>query len=991
MKKMCIIVFFLATIAYGAKAQYSLSGKVLDNKTELPVEYAVVSIDEKEIHAVTDEKGGFLLKNMPKGETKIVIVCLGYVGISLTLNVAGDVADTVFRLHENNLALDEVVISAKSKAGEGVASYVVDQKALEHLQALDVADVMSLLPGGRTNLALHQASDSRQRIAVRSAATGEGGNPTFGTAIEVDGVRLSGNSLFGDNTSNDVKGVDTRNIASSNIESVEVVTGVPSAEYGDLTGGMVKINTRKGISPLRLDLTSKPNVKQIALSKGFSPGRRLGVLNVALERTRSIAALESPHTSYERNSLSLTYENSNLKGRHPVRITIGCTGNLGGYDSKADPDAFRNTYTRESDNTLRAHARVFWTPDLPWLTSVEATTDISRSSNLREEKTDKMSTSSVPAIHGREEGYFVAANYDENPDAAIVLIPPGYRYQTRIIDSRPTRMSLRFKVRNVRRFGPISSTLAAGAEFSKSFNGGRGEYYDDPRNTPTWHEYRFDSVPALLNSALWIEEKVGGNFGLSALQLTAGLRADLGRAAGSDYGRVSGLSPRFNARYHLRRRNSETWLESLVLKAGWGKSVKLPSLDVLAPRPAYTEKQVFAPGAMSDGTVFYAFYLMPFTMEYNAALRWQHARQFDLGVEARIRGVFMSLSFFASTTRDSYTTATDYRPFSYRFTEQTPLETFPIPSANRRYSIDRTTGTVTVHDRTGAVPDTELPSRERRTFKPVSSWTNSTPVARQGVEWIVDFGKIRAIATSVRIDGSFYRSRGTNETMDRYSPVSQNMANGEPYKYVGIYAGGNGSSNGTETRHLNANLTLTTHIPAVRLIISMRLEASLIDRTQRLSEYGGAPRGFAIDSRGSLFPAAEGASEIYGSNRYTALYPVAYLSLDDMNTPVPFAESFARARENDPTLFNELAKLVTVSNTDYYFNEARISGYYSANLSVTKEIGDYASVSFNATNFTNNMQLIRSSDTGIKSTIYDSSRIPRFYYGLSLKLKLNKR
>jgi hypothetical protein len=989
MKKMCITVLFLATMAYGAEAQYSLSGKVIDNKTELPVEYAVVSIDEKEIHAVTDEKGFFLLKNMPKGETRIAVVCLGYAGMSVVLNVAGDAADTVFRLHENNLALDEVVISAKSNSGEGAASYVVDQKALEHLQALDVADVMSLLPGGRTNLALHQATDSKQRIAVRSAATGEGGNPTFGTAIEVDGVRLSGNSLFGDLSSSDVKGVDTRNIASSNIESVEVVTGVPSAEYGDMTGGIVKISTRKGLSPLRLELTSKPNVKLIALDKGFSPGRKLGVINIALERSRSIAALESPHTSYERNSLSIVYEHANPKAQYPLKISAGFTGNLGGYNSKADPDAFRNTFTRESDNTLRSNLRLSWMPDSPWLTSLEAAADISRSANLREEKTDKMSTSSVPAIHGREEGYFVAANYDENPRAAIVLIPQGYHYQTRLVDSRPTRMSLRFKARNARRFGRVSSALAAGAEFSKSLNAGRGEYYDDLRYAPTWREYRFDSVPAMLNSAFWIEEKVGGSFGLSALHLTAGLRADFGRAKGSNYGRVSGLSPRFNARYHLRRRDSDAWLESLVVKAGWGKSVKLPSLDLLAPRPAYTEKQVFAPGAMSDGTVFYAYHIMPFATEYNAALRWQQARQFDLGVEARIGGVFMSLSFFASTTRDSYTATTDYRPFSYRFTN--PPETFPVPSANRRYSIDQRTGIVTVHDRTGVVPDTELPSRERRTFKSVSSWTNSTPVSRRGAEWIVDFGKIRAIATSVRIDGSFYRYRGTNEIMDRYSPTSQNMANGEPYKYVGIYAGGNSVSNGAETRRLNANLTLTTHIPAVRLIISVRVEASLTDRSQRLSEYGGAPRGFALDSREALFPAVEGASEIYGRNRFAALYPVAYLSLDDMNTPVPFAESFARARDSDPALFNELAKLVAVSNTDYYFNEARISGYYSANLSVTKEIGDYAAISFNATNFTNNMQLVRSSDTGISSTVYDSSRIPRFYYGLSLKLKLNKR
>ncbi len=47
-----------------------------------------------------------------------------------------------------------------------------------------------------------------------------------------------------------MSGVDTRNITVADIESVEVITGVPSAEYGDLNSGMVKIHTRKGENTL---------------------------------------------------------------------------------------------------------------------------------------------------------------------------------------------------------------------------------------------------------------------------------------------------------------------------------------------------------------------------------------------------------------------------------------------------------------------------------------------------------------------------------------------------------------------------------------------------------------------------------------------------------------------------------------------------------------------------------------------------------------------
>ena len=70
------------------------------------------------------------------------------------------------------------------------------------------------------------------------------GNAAFGTAVEVDGVRIGNNGSFGN-----MNGVDTRNITVADIESVEVITGVPSAEYGDLNSGMVKIHTRKGKTP----------------------------------------------------------------------------------------------------------------------------------------------------------------------------------------------------------------------------------------------------------------------------------------------------------------------------------------------------------------------------------------------------------------------------------------------------------------------------------------------------------------------------------------------------------------------------------------------------------------------------------------------------------------------------------------------------------------------------------------------------------------------
>jgi len=65
-----------------------------------------------------------------------------------------------------------------------------------------------------------------------------------------------------------------------------------------------------------------------------------------------------------------------------------------------------------------------------------------------------------------------------------------------------------------------------------------------------------------------------------------------------------------------------------------------------------------------------------------------------------------------------------------------------------------------------------------------------------------------------------------------------------------------------------------------------------------------------------------------------------------------------------------------------------MSHYCSANLSVTKELGDHVSVSFYANNFFNNMKKVHSSQTDLETSLFGSGYIPSFYYGLSMRVKI---
>ncbi|MDR2413938.1 MAG: carboxypeptidase-like regulatory domain-containing protein [Odoribacteraceae bacterium] len=977
MRIIIIILLYIAGIASTVQGQTrEISGRVLEKKDKSPVSYATVSIPAHGLWAVTGIDGQFVIKGVPTGKVEIMATCLGHVKQSVELRVARDTAGIVILMEEESLLLETIEVTAKRKQEEMATSYTIDRSALEHMQLLQLTDVVSLLPGGSTNRAVHLASGA-QRVALRGAS-GEMGNVTFGTAVEVDGVRLSTNAAFDGSN-----GPDTRNISSSNIESVEVITGIPSVEHGDMTQGVVKINTRAGVSPFIIETSTKPHTKLVSVNKGASIGRRGGVLNISLEHARSISDPASPYTSYERNGLSLAYSLA-WKGRGdiPFRLKAGATGNAGGYHSKSDPDAFTGTYSRERDHALRGHASFDWLPGKAWITAVEASATINYSNRRVESRSRKSGASSTVAIHGLEEGYFIATSHEEDPAAPVLYIPAGYWYELAITDSKPLNFSGNLRARWFHAIGDADHSLVAGAEYTATGNLGRGLYYDDPRLAPTWRPYRYDEVPFMHTIALHVEEGIR----LSRLRVTAGLRSDIALVRGSEYGGTRSLSPRVNAKYVITR--DEGFVRDMTIRVGWGKSVKLPSFSTLYPTPSYTDRLAFAPGTLDDGTTFYAYHVMPKLSARNPGLRWQYSTRQEIGIEGKAGGCTASLVFFRGVNHRSYTGVVTYTPFTYKLTDQSAVETSAIPSANRRYTVDRATGIVTVMDKSGALPPEQLAYRELNTFSSRGMPVNGSPSTRWGIEWVIDFGKIRVLNTSIRWDGSFYAYRGVEETITASMPNStQQMSNGQPYQYVGYYAGSSTTSNGSEKRRVSSNASVVTRIPAARLVFSLRVEATLYNYSRNLSEHEGRQRGFVLDNAGDYMPSAT-ETDIYGGNRYVGIYPLYYTSFDDMETKIPFAEKFAWARENDATLYNDLAKLVARSNYLFTFNKDRVSASLAANINVTKEIGEFASISFNATNATRNMGRVSSTWTNSESSLYNSSLVPTFYYGLSLRLKL---
>ena len=982
-----IILLLFALLPLGIRAQtFTVSGTVTDKGTGEPVEFATVVLEASEQWAVADDKGKFSIPGVSVPKTVISVACLGYVTYSVEITISKDIANFKVQLQQDNLTLDKAVVTAKENSNSATTARTIDKTALEHVQMMNVSDISSLLPGGATQSA---ALTSEQQFNLR-ASSGENGNASFGTAVEVDGVRLSNNASY-----SDIKGVATNNIASANVESVEVITGVPSVEYGDMGSGVVKINTKKGKTPWQLTMSTSPRTKQLSVGKGFGLGRSgsgasLGVLNASMEYTRSISEQMSPYTSYLRRQMSLIYSNTITGGpfqSRPLRISAGVTGNIGGLDNSADPDLLTGTYSRRRDNSLRGNITANWLLSLDWITNIELNASAVYSDRLsRENKNYHQSVTEI-ALHARGQGYYMSAPYADGGDNPVVMIPAGTRYNVMAVDDRPLTAKVSLKANWARNFGAVSNKLKLGADWNADCNFGIGAYSEDESQAPTYREYRYCDNPWMNNVAAYIEDNLMVPVGREGrINLIAGLRNDNTVIRGSAYGVTSSLSPRFNAKYTVLdekgRRNR--FFRSLSVRGSWGVAVKQPSFSILYPVPGYLDINTFTSTASADNVVYRAFYVQPRTIEYNAGLRWQKNHQAEFGIDADLAGNKVSLVAFWNRTIDTYQLGTDYERFTYNYTGTADVQGLPIPAGDRVYSLDPATGVVTVSDKTGALAPIQAPYTTRKQLISSTFEDNEPgPVDRYGLEWVVEFKEIRPINTTIRVDGNFYSYHSILTNQIAYSPFTTAGRDGTPFRYIGYYYGDNQMTNGHESRSINNNITITTHIPRVRMILSLKLESSLLNYSRALSERPDGKRSYVVPDRADVL-GFDASASIYDGENYAVLFPDYYASFDNPE-PQPFLEKYRWAKENDPELYSDLSKLVVTSNYLYHFSKDYISPYFSANFSVTKEIGDLASVSFYANNFFNNMGQVFSTKTNTYESVY--RYIPRFYYGLTVRFK----
>ena len=785
------LLFFVAVLIscwVPAKGQnrnqsHNLRVTVMSDSDGQPVPGASCVLTDYGIFAMADLDGVAILEKVPSGKATMQIQMLGYEDFKQSYVFRSDTTFTV-RIKESSLALDEVVVTAKASAAGSSTSSNIGRMAIDHLQATSLKDIMQLIPG-----ALMSSSDmtSEEKLTIRSLSQSTANN-AFGTSIMIDGVPMSDNTSLSDKASGSTggSGVDLRQISADNIESVEVIRGIPSAEYGDLTSGAVVVNTKAGYTPFEIRTKVNPTTLNTSFGKGWKFDKQAGSLNVNADYARAGGDPRTRGRSFDRISGGVTY--SNTIGRiwsTTTKLNLSSIIDLREEDPDLEVEGTVNNqkqYSMRLTHNGRISLNKMFSRSLNYAVGLTLSESDSWTSSI------VSAGGGLPVITSLSDGYY-----------RVPYITESYRAAGGTV-SRP--VSFYSKVGNVFNLetGKIRQRFNMGAEYRLESNKARGFYNEDDfmplRPTSNGRPRPYYDIPALNQLSAYLEDNLTWELPLDMeLKLQGGLRFDMLQPGLPE--QVYSLSPRFNAALKIT-----DWLS---LRGGWGQSNKTPGLAHLYPEPKYMDREaaIYLPSDTEKTLVVYNTHITE--VERNNSLKNATNTKAEIGFDMNFKnGMSASIVAYQDEMLNGFGNYTEYDVYySNYYTAQSGI----VLDANGFPYVNWST-----------------PARVDTVFTTSGRIGNTQASLNRGVEFDFNFGQIKAIRTSVLLSGAYMETQtwttGPNFSSPSAIPASsvyaQGGSNTPPFKL--LYP--SGLSRDID-RRFSANLRLVCNIPRMKMVASL--------------------------------------------------------------------------------------------------------------------------------------------------------------------------
>lgn len=639
--KSLLLIFFCHFVASPviAQKQGRILGRVVGSQTGEPLSGTLIKVQRTKIVTFSDRAGNFVLRGLDVGDYLLEFILTTYPRYIVPVSVPaiGDTNLTV-RLAQTAAALDVFEIGGiKVEAERDLlpqdysATIRISSGEVENLQASSLGDVLEMIPGLEKSNRL--GLDKAIRANIRGTSLDALG--TFGTKVILDEAPYSNNANMqmaagGTIASTAGGGIDLRLIPADNIESVEVIRGVPPARYGDLTSGIIKVKSRTGISAPRLKVKSNPNTSEANFGTGFELGKN--IFNINLNYGFSERELRKAGDEFHRINATLITNRTFLNNTLPLNWKLFMTRLL----DEEKPTDIRRTSAYNRGYTINTDLWGDYSPN----------------------ELEKYNGSMF--FHYTRQNTFKSTLVEADPRA--------YMGELRMIGDE-FNIGGRLETNRKLLFSNQVHELMAGLQVQYDNNFGKGMIIDTTKHyygldSPE-RSYSYDEVPGMTQVAFYLEDRFTGKLG-KEFTLVLGLRYDLfkpkkinikGLWSRDDFiesQHGSFLSPRLGWMIYLT--------PTTQLRGGYGTSAKIPSLSyIFKPKEYYLYK-----------LQYYSY------NQSNFNLNGYYLREIKLGLDQK-------LFDFASLSVEGYYSWRKNEPISrtYPFFYEINPDTFWVPTYSK--------------------------------------------------------------------------------------------------------------------------------------------------------------------------------------------------------------------------------------------------------------------------------------------------------------------
>lgn len=850
--------------------------------------------------------------------------------------------DQIQILHHDslrNIRLQEVVVTAVQSDSPDTRS-VIGQDAIRHIQVTDLSGLTQLLPGVLTR---NPDLNTPAAFTIRSISHIDPTN-ALGVAVLVDGLRMNNNSNLQQAAlggigklynSSALTGFDVRAISPSSIESVEVIRGVPSVRYGDMTSGVVLVKSKAGIQPYMAGIRFTATEKLFSIGKGIGIGTCGGTFYLGADYALSTQDARQPEQTFQRIGIQASYAKDfpsatfrmNLKGFHMQD------------KNEKGANMLNGEYQKAMSHGISILVNGQWSLKKSWLTSLEYETGMTyghqqNQSNVYNSSTQQVTTNELQT--GEHAGYFLSPNY--------------FSYLS--VEGKPFSADASL-IANLRRtiYNKVYNHFSLGLRVGTEGNRGEGVYFD-PLTPPVeligsrTRSYR--DIPLIWNYAAFAENKAVLPIGRMRTELQMGIRLNHLQTKSLHYAPT--IEPRANIRQVLWKQQEEGYLNSFSVRAGWGLMRKMPMLAYLYPDKSYTDKNCFTYNDVDNGQRLTVLHTYVTDKTFNPQLSMPVNNKFEFGVNLKIKGITADIVWFREHLHNGFCLTQQAEPFTYR-----------------RYASLIDKGANPELTDKGVINDGELlASTPNSTFALYMHPQNGIEQRKNGLEYILDLGHWRRLHSSFLISGSYIKVEEKNNILSASYP--QIELNGTPYPYVGIYEATGLLANLVTSQLSSSRFQCITQIPRIGLITTLTLQAVWLDKQRRGMESNYDNPIYLADEKGNRLD----GNPMIDTKYRKRLNPVYYM--DGGGNLHRFTQEMATDKR--------FADLVLEAGTLTAFQEDSFGPYFLLNLRVTKKIGKHVSVAFCVNNLTrsNPKKLAR-------STQQYSLLNPELYYGAEVNIQ----